>query len=64
MATASKAPRTRHMFMDEARLMQIFEKVVLQNMSLRESDEELIEDEPISFIRRDLEGSGKLEWYR
>lgn len=38
-------------------LGQITERVVIPNLSLRESDIELFEDEPIEFIRRDLEGS-------
>lgn len=38
-------------------LGQVVEKVVLPNLSLREVDVELFEDEPIEFIRRDLEGS-------
>lgn len=38
-------------------LSQIVEKVILPNVALRESDIELFEDEPIEFIRRDLEGS-------
>nr|POF11452.1 importin alpha re-exporter [Quercus suber] len=38
-------------------LGQITEKVVIPNLSLRESDVELFEDEPIEFIRRDLEGA-------
>jgi exportin-2 (importin alpha re-exporter) len=38
-------------------LVQIIEKVILPNITLRESDEELFEDEPIEFIRRDLEGA-------
>lgn len=44
-------------FNDEAVLGQVVEKVILPNLSLRESDVELFEDEPIEFIRRDLEGS-------
>ncbi|PYH48199.1 putative chromosome segregation protein Cse1 [Aspergillus saccharolyticus JOP 1030-1] len=44
-------------FQAEGTLSQIIEKVILPNVSLRESDEELFEDEPIEFIRRDLEGS-------
>ncbi|KAI0012782.1 CAS/CSE protein [Xylariaceae sp. FL0662B] len=44
-------------FNDEAVLSQVVEKVVLPNVALRESDIELFEDEPIEFIRRDLEGS-------
>lgn len=38
-------------------LGQVTENVVIPNLSLRESDVELFEDEPIEFIRRDLEGS-------
>ena len=44
-------------FHDESTLNQVVERVILPNMSLRESDMELFEDEPIEFIRRDLEGS-------
>ncbi|ORY03577.1 CAS/CSE protein [Clohesyomyces aquaticus] len=44
-------------FNNEQVLVQIIEKVILPNLSLRESDVELSEDEPIEFIRRDLEGS-------
>ena len=36
---------------------QVIEKVVLPNIALRDSDVEMFEDEPIEFIRRDLEGS-------
>lgn len=45
------------MFNDENVLAQIVEKVILPNVALRESDIEMFEDEPIEFIRRDLEGS-------
>lgn len=38
-------------------LGQIVEKVILPNLALRDSDLEIFEDEPIEFIRRDLEGS-------
>ncbi|KAI1261322.1 CAS/CSE protein [Xylariaceae sp. FL1019] len=44
-------------FNDENVLNEVVEKVVLPNVALRESDIELFEDEPIEFIRRDLEGS-------
>lgn len=38
-------------------LGQVVEKVILPNVALRESDVEMFEDEPIEYIRRDLEGS-------
>lgn len=44
-------------FSSEEILTQVIERVVLPNMTLRDSDMELFEDEPIEFIRRDLEGS-------
>ena len=44
-------------FNNEEIMSQVIERVVLPNLSLRESDLELFEDEPIEFIRRDLEGS-------
>ncbi|KAI6782948.1 Importin alpha re-exporter-like protein [Emericellopsis cladophorae] len=45
------------LFNNEDVLNQIVSKVVIPNVTLRESDEEMFEDEPIEFIRRDLEGS-------
>ncbi|KAL9104414.1 MAG: hypothetical protein Q9163_000619 [Psora crenata] len=44
-------------FNNESTLSQIVERVLLPNLRLRDSDMELFEDEPIEFIRRDLEGS-------
>ena len=44
-------------FNSESTMSQVVERVVLPNLSLRESDIEMFEDEPIEFIRRDLEGS-------
>ena len=44
-------------FNDQNVLTQVVEKVIIPNLSLRESDIEMFEDEPIEFIRRDLEGA-------
>ncbi|KAJ9612191.1 importin-alpha export receptor [Cladophialophora chaetospira] len=44
-------------FSDATIQNQIIEKVILPNVALRDSDIETFEDEPIEFIRRDLEGS-------
>ena len=44
-------------FNDDSILSQVVERVILPNLTLRDSDMELFEDEPIEFIRRDLEGS-------
>lgn len=44
-------------FNDPGILTQVVEKVILPNIALRESDIELFEDEPIEYVRRDLEGT-------
>ena len=44
-------------FNNDGILGEVVEKVILPNVSLRESDIEQFEDEPIEYIRRDLEGS-------
>lgn len=44
-------------FSEESTLSQVVERVIIPNLSLRDSDMEVFEDEPIEFIRRDLEGS-------
>ncbi|KAJ3033465.1 Exportin-2, partial [Rhizophlyctis rosea] len=51
-----KQQRNRHMFEAPETLTSICEKIVLPNMQLRESDEEKFEDDPIEYIRMDLEG--------
>ncbi|OQE21646.1 hypothetical protein PENSTE_c011G09365 [Penicillium steckii] len=57
LTSVASMPEHAVAFQAEETLSQIIEKVILPNVSLRESDEELFEDEPIEFIRRDLEGS-------
>ncbi|KAG0271016.1 importin-alpha export receptor, partial [Linnemannia exigua] len=57
LTSVVKNGRHREMFSSKEVLSQLCEKIVLPNMGLRESDEELFEDEPIEYIRRDLEGS-------
>ncbi|RMZ91966.1 hypothetical protein DV736_g779, partial [Chaetothyriales sp. CBS 134916] len=44
-------------FNDASIQTQVIEKVILPNVALRDSDVDLFEDEPIEFIRHDLEGS-------
>ena len=41
----------------ESALASAIERTILPNITLREVDVELFEDEPIEFVRRDLEGS-------
>lgn len=44
-------------FNDEATLEQVIEKAILPSVSLRDSDVEQFEDEPIEYIRKNLEGA-------
>ncbi|TIA48524.1 Cse1-domain-containing protein [Aureobasidium pullulans] len=57
LTSVTKINQYAQSFNDQAILGQVVEKVILPNLSLRESDVEMFEDEPIEFIRRDLEGS-------
>ena len=45
------------LFADEQVLLKVCESIVLPNVRLRESDEEMFEMNPEDFIRRDIEGS-------
>jgi len=44
-------------FSDESILKKICEEVVVPNVEFRQADEEVFEDNPEEFIRRDIEGS-------
>ncbi|KAH0557015.1 hypothetical protein GP486_005197 [Trichoglossum hirsutum] len=57
LSAVTHAPSHAQNFNDRGVVGDVVEKVILPNISLRESDVELFEDEPIEFIRRDLEGS-------
>ena len=57
LTAVGSVPRHAQVFNNEQVLGTIVEKVILPNVTLRESDIEMFEDEPIEFIRRDLEGS-------
>lgn len=47
----------KYLFNNEDAIKQITEKIILPNITLRESDLEMFEDDPIEYTRRDLEGS-------
>lgn len=47
----------RKIFENPEILANICEKVVIPNLDFRQSDEELFEDSPEEYIRRDIEGS-------
>ncbi|KAL8781720.1 MAG: hypothetical protein Q9203_000161 [Teloschistes exilis] len=57
LTSVTRMPQHAQAFNNDDTMSQVIERVVLPNLSLRESDLELFEDEPIEFIRRDLEGS-------
>lgn len=57
MTAIAAAPNYAPKINNEQALKQITEKIILPNVTLRESDEEMFEDDPIEYIRRDLEGS-------
>ncbi|BFZ55152.1 importin-alpha export receptor [Savitreella phatthalungensis] len=57
LTSVVRIERHAHLFSSDDIQRQFIELIVLPNMSLREADEELFEDDPIEFIRRDLEGS-------
>ncbi|KAK3928644.1 Exportin-2 [Frankliniella fusca] len=57
LATVADRSHYRHLFEDPTVLSSICEKVIIPNMEFRTSDEELFEDNPEEYIRRDIEGS-------
>ncbi|XP_039293224.1 LOW QUALITY PROTEIN: exportin-2 [Nilaparvata lugens] len=57
LATVADRTQYRHLFEQPEVLSSICEKVVIPNMEFRPSDEELFEDNPEEYIRRDIEGS-------
>lgn len=57
LAAVAATREHSELFNSESVLTEIVEKVILPNVALRESDIEMFEDEPIEYIRRDLEGS-------
>ena len=57
LTAVASVRRHAEIFNNPSILQTIVQKVLLPNVTLRESDIEMFEDEPIEFIRRDLEGS-------
>ncbi|XP_034196637.1 chromosome segregation 1 [Osmia lignaria lignaria] len=57
LATVADRGQYRYLFVDPGTLSCICEKVIIPNMKFRESDNELFEDNPEEYIRRDIEGS-------
>ncbi|KAF2896616.1 hypothetical protein ILUMI_09559 [Ignelater luminosus] len=57
LSSVGERAHYRNLFEDNNVLNSICEKVVIPNMEFRPSDEELFEDNPEEYIRRDIEGS-------
>ncbi|OLY82980.1 Exportin-2 [Smittium mucronatum] len=51
-----KNPRYKQTFLGNEMIDTICQKIVLRNIELSTSDEELFEDDPIMYVRRELEG--------
>ncbi len=57
LASVIERPTYKALFEDENMLRNICQNVIVPNMQFRDSDEELFEDNPEEYLRRDLEGS-------
>ena len=57
LTTAADRPQNKDLFEIPGILDSLCEKIIVPNMEFRESDEEMFEDDPEEFIRRDIEGS-------
>ncbi len=52
-----KPIRHSHLFQNPETLQRICSDIILPNMIMRQSDEEIFEDDPMEYLRRHLEGS-------
>ncbi|ORX69547.1 Cse1-domain-containing protein [Linderina pennispora] len=57
LRTVVRNPRQRQLFSSSESLKLICERIIIPNTVLPEDDEELFEDDPMQFIRRDIEGN-------
>lgn len=57
LTSVVKIPNFQSYFQSESSINEIIEKIILPNIYFREVEEEMFEDEPINFVRSDLEGS-------
>lgn len=57
LTSITQVTKYQSLFNNEQAINEIIEKIILPNIAFRESDEEMFEDEPIAFVRSDLEGS-------
>jgi len=57
LGTVVKMPAQRELFENQQTLEAFCEKIVLPNMTLRTFEEELFEDDPAEYVRRDLDSA-------
>ncbi|KAJ2785708.1 importin-alpha export receptor [Coemansia javaensis] len=57
LQTVVRNPRQKHLFAAAESLALICERIVIPNTVLPAADEELFEDDPMQYVRRDVEGS-------
>lgn len=57
LITVAQRPESRSLFQEPGVLSLICERIIVPNFLLRDIDEELFEDDPEEYVRRDIEGS-------
>lgn len=57
LSSIAQIQKYNHLFDSDQAISEIIEKIILPNISFREADKELFEDEPILYVRADLEGT-------
>lgn len=57
LVIVAERPETRSMFQDPSVLNLLCQNVIIPNLTFRDIDEELFEDDPEEYVRRDIEGS-------
>ncbi|OQR80334.1 exportin-2-like [Tropilaelaps mercedesae] len=57
LSIVANKPQYKVLFEDPAIFGSLCEKIIMPNMEFRQADEELFEDNPEEYVRRDIEGS-------
>jgi len=57
LVIVAERPETRTMFQDPNVLNLLCQNVIIPNLTMRDIDEEMFEDDPEEYVKRDIEGS-------
>jgi exportin-2 (importin alpha re-exporter) len=57
LVTVAERPETRPLFQDANVLNLLCQNVIIPNLTLRDIDQELFDDDPEEYVKRDIEGS-------